>query len=78
MERAKGIMAKIPIIFLLVGAVICGFLTIKSFAVSSGAFDYFRYVRQAQIYQAIIFICAECGVAAVWFEYLRIKTDKGE
>ena len=75
MGKTKNIKAKIPIILLVTGAVICGILAIKSLMISDGAFDYHRHVLSHQLYQAIMFICIECGIGAVWFEYLRIKTD---
>ena len=78
MGKTKKLAAKIPIIMLLTGAVICGLLAVKSLAVSGGAFDYHRHVLSHQIYQAIMFICIECGIGAVWFEYLRIKTESDE
>lgn len=76
MGKTKKLAAKIPMIFMLMGMVVCGILALKSIAVSGGSFDYHRHVLSHQIYQAIMFICIECGVAAVWFEVLRIKTDE--
>jgi len=76
MGKTKKLAEKIPIIMLLTGAVICGLLAVKSLAVSGGAFDYHRHVLSHQIYQAIMFISIECGIGAVWFEYLRIKTEE--
>ncbi|MBR2471328.1 MAG: hypothetical protein IKB55_01455 [Clostridia bacterium] len=76
MGKTKKLMAKIPIIFLLSGGIICAVLMVKSLMISGGTFDYHRHVLSHQLYQAIIFICAECGVAAIWFEYLRIKSEK--
>ncbi len=77
MGNTKKKAKTIPIILLLAGAVICGILAIKLFAVSGGAFDYHRHVLSHQLYQAIMFICIECGIGAVWFEILRIKTEGG-
>lgn len=76
MEKTKRIAAKMPIILILMGAAICAVLAVKSLMISGGAFDYHRHVLSHQLYQAILFICIECGVAAVWFEYLRIKTEE--
>ena len=76
MGKTKGLAAKIPMIFILAGAALCTALVIKSLMISGGAFDYHQHVLSHQIYQAILFICIECGVAAVWFEFLRIKTEE--
>lgn len=76
MGKTKKLAAKIPIIFILAGACLCGILAVKSLAVSAGTFDYHRHVLSVQIYQTIMFISIECGIGAVWFEYLRIKTEE--
>lgn len=76
MGKTKSKAKKIPIMLILAGAFICGLLALKSLAVSSGSFDYYRHVLSVQIYQAIMFISIECGIGAVWFEYLRIKTEE--
>ncbi|MBR2847154.1 MAG: hypothetical protein IKL42_02445 [Clostridia bacterium] len=78
MGKTKNLAAKIPLIFILTGAAFCAALVIKSLSVSGGTFDYYRHVLSHQIYQTILFICIECGTAAVWFEFLRIKTEKSE
>ncbi len=75
MGKTKNIAAKIPIILILTGAVLCAVLAAKSLMISGAGFDYHRHVLSVQIYQAILFICIECGIGAVWFEYLRIKTE---
>ena len=72
----KNYAVKIPAYILLSGAIICAILVLKSLAVTQGAFDYHRHVFSVQLYQTIMFICIECGLSAVWFEYLRIKSEK--
>ncbi len=76
-KTEKGnLAAKVPMFMLAAGAIICAVLVIKSLLLGGGAFDYHKHVLSVQLYQAIMFICIECGLAAVWFEILRIKTDK--
>ena len=61
--------AKVPGFMLAAGAVLCAVLVIKSLSLNGGSFDYHRHVLSVQLYQTIMFICIECGISAVWFEY---------
>lgn len=69
----KTLAEKIPMRILFIGIIISAALMIKSAIISAGEFTYYSHLLSGYMYEAAVFILAECSIGAIVFEYLRLK-----